>query len=86
MIYIYNYFSVRIYLYTYAILLSPADDYQNLPLQFSQDFDDLMGHQIKMTEIKYFSKTQARSDPESKKTGENKFSQYIPAEVKNRCS
>jgi len=45
MIYIYNYFSVRIYLYTYAILLFPAGSSQNRTCISDWVLMMLMGHQ-----------------------------------------
>jgi hypothetical protein len=77
---------VRIYLYTYVLLLFPAGNYPNPILHFRPDFDDFNGASDPECRSKIIFQ-QLRQDPSLRvKTGEKKFSQYTSTEVKNRCS
>jgi len=63
---------VRIYLYTYVILLFPAGNYTNPILRFRPDFDGFNGaSESGVLRLNYFSTGQARFSPESKNRRKN---------------
>jgi hypothetical protein len=57
---------VRIYLYTYVLLLSPADNYPETNPAVQSGFDDLMGHQVRRADTRLFFEISGGIRPENK--------------------